>query len=332
MTSNSSSVKSAVEATQEIYKRVAKVISPEAWAEFAPDIVAINNLKAEKNAVILAHNYMTPEVFYGVADIVGDSLALAREAATVDADIIISAGVHFMAETAKLMNPDKTVLVPDLNAGCSLAESITPEDVRKLKTQYPGVPVVTYVNTSAAVKAECDICCTSGNAKQIVESLGVPEVIMVPDRYLAENVANETDVRIISWHGSCEVHEQFKPEDIKQARIKHDGLSVVAHPECPSDVVKESDFAGSTVKMTDWVNDNHPKKVMLVTESSMSDNVSAQYPDIEFIKPCLSCPHMKLITLKKIRMALEEGLYEIEIPEEIALEARRSVQRMVDVK
>lgn len=329
MTSSFTSVKDAIEATQDIYDRVKRVIPPEEWAGFAEDILAIRELKKKKNAVILAHNYMTPEIFYGVADIVGDSLALAREAAKVDAQIIVSAGVHFMAETAKLMSPDKMVLIPDLEAGCSLAESITPEDVRGLRAKHPGLPIITYVNTSAAVKAECDICCTSGNAKRVVESLGVPEVIMVPDEFLAQNVAKETDVKIITWGGHCEVHERFSPQEVRDYRAQHPEMSVVAHPECPPDVVAEADFSGSTVGMSDWVADNQPKKVMLLTECSMSDNVSVNHPDVDFIRPCQLCPHMKLITLKNIRRALEEETHQVEIPEEITDAARKAVERMV---
>lgn len=331
MTSSFSSVKDAISATQDLYKRVERVIPPEEWAGFAPDILAIQKLKKEKKAVVLAHNYMTPEIFYGVADIVGDSLALAREAAKVDADIIVMAGVHFMAETAKLMNPSRTVLIPDMEAGCSLAESITPEDVRQLKAKHPGLPVITYVNTSAAVKAECDICCTSGNAKKVVESLGVPEVIMVPDEFLAQNVAKETDVKIITWGGHCEVHERFSPQEVRDYRAQNPEMAVVAHPECPPDVVAEADFSGSTVKMNDWVVDNAPEKVMLLTECSMSDNVSVNHPDIDFIRPCQLCPHMKLTTLKNIRAALENETHQVEIPSEIVGPARLAVERMVEV-
>lgn len=332
MTDSFTSVKDAIKATQDIYDRVARVIPPEEWALFVPDILAINELKKKKNAVVLAHNYMTPEIFYGVADISGDSLALAREAAKVDAKIIVSAGVHFMAETAKLMNPDKMVLIPDLEAGCSLAESITPQDVRDLKAKHPGLPVITYVNTSAAVKAECDICCTSGNAKKIVESLGVPEVIMVPDEFLAQNVAKETDVKIITWGGHCEVHERFSPQEVRDYRAQHPELSVVAHPECPPEVVAEADYSGSTVGMSDWVTDNNPDKVMLLTECSMSDNVCVNHPDTEFIRPCQLCPHMKLITLKNIRKALEDETHQVEIDPAIVGSARLAVERMVEVK
>jgi len=332
MPSSFTSVKAAVEATKDLYDHVSKVIPPEEWAGFAEDVLAIQELKKTKNAVILAHNYMTPEIFHGVADVVGDSLELARKAAAVDADIIVMAGVHFMAETAKLMNPDKMVLIPDLKAGCSLAESITPEDVRALKAKHPGIPVITYVNTSAAVKAECDICCTSGNAKKIVESLGVPEVIMVPDKYLASNVAKQTNVKIITWNGRCEVHERFTANDIRDYRAQNNGISVIAHPECTPEVVAEADFSGSTVNMIDWVAQHKPPKVMLLTECSMSDNVAVSHPDVEFIRPCQLCPYMKLITLKKIRHALENETHQVTIPDDIAGPARKAVERMVAVK
>jgi len=314
------------------YERVKSVIPPMEWAVFADDIDAIQQLKQEKNAIILAHNYQTPEIFHGVADIAGDSLALAREAATAQADVIVMAGVHFMAETAKLLNPSRKVLMPDMQAGCSLAESITAEDVRLLRQKYPGVPIVTYVNTSAAVKAESDICCTSGNAKKIVESLGVPEVIMLPDEYLAQNIAKQTHVKIIAWKGHCEVHERFTAADIELYRKQNPGVVVLAHPECPPEVVAVSDFAGSTAHMIDWVESNKPKRVVLVTECSMSDNVAANNPDVEFIRPCQLCPHMKRITLKNIRHALETLTTEVIVPDEIAARARLAVERMIAVR
>lgn len=331
MSQGFSSVKAALEATAPLYERVRHVIPAEEWALFADDILAIQALKNEKKAVVLAHNYMTPEIYHGVADIVGDSLALARKAAQVEADIIVMAGVHFMAETAKLMNPTRKVLMPDLTAGCSLADSITPEDVRGLKAKYPGIPVITYVNTSAAVKAECDICCTSGNAKKIVESLGVPEVIMVPDEFLAQNVAKTTNVKIITWQGHCEVHERFTPQEVRDYRAQHPQIAVVAHPECPPEVVAEADFSGSTVKMSEWVAAHRPSKVMLLTECSMSDNVAVDHPTIDFIRPCQLCPYMKKITLKAIRAALETETHQVEIPETIAIPARRAVERMIAV-
>ncbi len=299
---------------------------------FVSEIEAVKALKKEKKAVILAHNYMVPEVYHGVADVVGDSLALAREAAKIDAEVIVMAGVHFMAETAKLLNPDKIVLIPDPSAGCSLADSITPEDVRALKAKHPNVPVITYVNTSAAVKAECDICCTSGNAKKIVESLGVDEVIMVPDGYLAQNVAAQTKVKIIPWRGHCEVHELFTPAQIREVRAAHPDVAVIAHPECPPDVVAEADFSGSTVGMADWVAQKKPKKVMLLTERSMADNLAIEHPDVAFVGPCLACPHMKKITLEAIRRSLETLETRVEIPDAIAQAARRAALRMIAVK
>jgi quinolinate synthase len=315
----------------DLYARVERHIPPIEWPALADDIAAILKLKEERNAVILAHNYQTPDIFHTVGDIVGDSLALAREAARTDASVIVLAGVHFMAETAKLLNPQKTVLIPDLKAGCSLAESVTAEDVRLLRQLHPGVPIVTYVNTSAAVKAESDICCTSGNAKKIVESLGVPKVIMIPDEYLARNIAAQTDVEIIAWKGHCEVHERFTPEDIRELRASHPGLTVLAHPECPPEVIAECDFAGSTAAMADYVGTQRPAKVVLLTECSMSDNVALQYPDLDFVRPCNLCPHMKRITLQNIRHALETMTHEVTVAPEIAEKARRSVERMLAV-
>ncbi|MBU8876296.1 quinolinate synthase NadA [Reyranella sp. MMS21-HV4-11] len=317
--------------TAPLYDRVKSVIPSIEWPAFAGDIDAILALKRERDAVILAHNYQTPEIFHCVADIVGDSLALAREAMKVDAGTIVLAGVHFMAETAKLLNPAKRVLIPDLGAGCSLAASITAADVRLLRQRYPGVPIVTYVNTSAAVKAESDICCTSGNAKKIVESLGVPKVIMLPDEYLAQNIAAETGVEIVTWAGHCEVHERFTAQDIRQLRAGHPGIVVLAHPECPPEVVGESDFTGSTAAMIDYVGLKRPARVVLVTECSMSDNVAVQHPGTEFIRPCNLCPHMKQITLPKIRHALETMQHEVTIDPAVAEPARRAVERMLEV-
>jgi quinolinate synthase len=299
---------------------------------FADDVDAIVELKKRRNAVILAHNYQTPEIFHGVSDIVGDSLALAREATKVKADVIVLAGVHFMAETAKLLNPSKTVLIPDTRAGCSLADSVTPEDVRLLRQTYPGVPIVTYVNTSAAVKAESDICCTSGNAKAVVESLGVERVIMLPDEYLAKNIAANTHVKVITWAGHCEVHERFSAEEVRQLRENYPGVVVLAHPECPPEVVAEADFAGSTAAMSSYVATRRPPKVVLLTECSMSDNVAADYPDLEFIRPCNLCPHMKRITLGNIRHALETMQHEVTIASDIAARARLAVERMLAVR
>ncbi|ARP67157.1 MULTISPECIES: quinolinate synthase NadA [Mesorhizobium] len=314
-----------------LYERVRRVIPPVEWPAFTDDLEAILALKRDRNAVILAHNYQTPEIFHCVADIVGDSLALARKAATVEAQVIVVAGVHFMAETAKLLNPNKMVLIPDLRAGCSLAESITAEDVRQLRQRYPGVPVVTYVNTSAAVKAESDICCTSGNARAVVESLGVPRVIMVPDQYLAINVAADTDVEIIAWKGHCEVHERFTSTDIRELRDAHPGVIVLAHPECPPEIVTQAEFSGSTAAMLDYVEREKPARVVLLTECSMSDNVAVAHPEIEFIRPCNLCPHMKRITLANIRAALEENRHEVRIAAGIAERARHSVERMLSI-
>ncbi|MET3597436.1 quinolinate synthase [Mesorhizobium shonense] len=314
-----------------LYERVRRVIPPIEWPAFADDIGAILALKRERNAVILAHNYQTPEIFHCVADIVGDSLALARKAMTVDADLIVLAGVHFMAETAKLLNPGKTVLIPDLAAGCSLADSITAEDVRLMRLRYPGVPVITYVNTSAAVKAESDICCTSGNALAVVKSLNAPRVIMLPDEYLARNVAAQTKVEIIAWKGRCEVHERFTAIDIRELREAHPGVTVLAHPECPPEVVAEADFAGSTAAMSDYVGRHKPARVVLMTECSMSDNVAVAHPDVDFVRPCNLCPHMKRITLANIRAALEQNRHIVTIDPRVAERARWAVERMLFV-
>lgn len=317
---------------QPLYERVRDVVPPMEWPAFAADIDAIERLKRERRAVILAHNYQTPEIFHCVADIVGDSLALAREAVGTDADIIVVAGVHFMGETAKLLNPDRTVLVPDHRAGCSLADSITADDVRALRARHPGVPVVTYVNTSADVKAESDICCTSGNAVRVVESLGVPEIVMIPDEFLARNIARQTGVRIITWHGHCEVHERFTPDDVRGFRAAHPGVVVLAHPECPPEVVDEADFSGSTALMSDYVAREKPPTVLLLTECSMSDNVAVNNPATRFVRPCNLCPHMKRITLGNIRHALETGEGAVEIDPGVAVRARAAVERMLAVR
>jgi quinolinate synthase len=316
---------------EKLYAKVRHAIPAIEWPVHAQDIDAIMTLKRERNAVVLAHNYQTPEIFHCVADFVGDSLALARQAMEADADVIVLAGVHFMAETAKLLNPEKTVLIPDLGAGCSLAASIRPEDVMLLRKAYPGVPIVTYVNTSAAVKALSDICCTSGNAKEVVESLGVDRVIMLPDEFLAQNVAAQTHVNVIAWQGHCEVHERFSAEDVRQLREDYPGVIVLAHPECPPEVVGEADFSGSTAAMSSYVSKNRPARVVLLTECSMSDNVAIQNPDLEFIRPCNLCPHMKTITLRKIRRALETMRHEVEIDASVAIPARLAVERMLAV-
>ena len=312
------------------YQKVAKVIPEIEWPFFSPYIESINRLKKEKNVVILAHNYQTPEIYHCVADIVGDSLKLAKEAAKTSADTILMCGVYFMAETAKLMSPDKTVLIPDPRAGCSLAESITGKDVRLLKEKYPGVPVVSYVNTSADVKAETDICCTSSNAVEIIESLGVDKVIFLPDEYLAKNVAKETKVKIISWHGTCMVHEKFTAKEIREYRKDNPGITILAHPECPPEVIDEVDFTGSTSKMSNYVKEKQPSKVLMVTECSMSDNVSIENPNVEFVRPCNLCPHMKRITLPGILQSLMLNTYEVKIPYDIMERARRPIERMVN--
>ena len=316
----------------DLYNKVKKFIPEVEWAVFEPLVNKINKLKKEKNAVILAHNYMTPEIYHCVADIVGDSLLLAKESQKAKADTIIMCGVHFMAETAKILNPDKKVLIPDMSAGCSLAESITGADVRLLKEKYPGVPVVSYVNTSADVKAETDICCTSSNAVEIVESLGVDKVIFLPDEYLGQNVAAQTKVEIITFHGTCIVHERFTPEEIREYRKNYPGIVVLAHPECPPDVVAEADYTGSTSKMSNYVRDKQPKKVLMVTECSMSDNVAIENPNVEMIKPCNLCPYMKKITLEGIYNSLVNGTEEVRLSETIMDKARASIKRMIEVK
>ena len=318
-------------ATDSIYQKVSKTIPEIEWSVHAPYIYRINKLKKEKNAVILAHNYQTPEIYHGISDFSADSLALAVEAAKTKADIIVMCGVHFMAETAKLMSPNKKVLLPDMDAGCSLSSSITGEDVRNLKKKYPGVPVVSYVNTSADVKSETDICCTSANAVKIVESLGVKKVIFLPDDFLAKYVASQTNIEIISWKGTCEVHEQFNDSEINEIRKNNPGIKIIAHPECPPDVINASDFAGSTSGMIKYVKDNQPQKVMMVTECSMSDNVQIDNPNVQFIRPCNLCPYMKTISLPKILECLEKETNEILIPEIIMNKARKSVERMVAV-
>ena len=322
-------------ATRGLYDKIAHVVPEIEWPVHAPYVQAINALKREKSAVILAHNYMTPEIFHCVADFMGDSLQLAREAAKTDAKIIVQAGVHFMAETSKILSPDKIVLIPDPEAGCSLASSITGADVRLLKQKYPGLPVVTYVNTSAEVKAESDVCCTSSNAAAVVEDIarewGVDTVVMIPDEYLAKNVAKQTAVKIIAWKGHCEVHERFTAADIRGFREANPGVVVLAHPECPPEVIAEADFAGSTSGMISYVAEHRPRRVVLVTECSMSDNVAVEYPDIEFVRPCNLCPHMKRITLPKILHSLESLSVEVTIDPAIAARARASVERMLAV-
>jgi quinolinate synthase len=319
-------------ATAHLYERVRSVISPVEWPLMAPTIKAINELKKTRNAVILAHNYQTPEIFHCVADIGGDSLQLAIEAGKVKSDIIVQCGVHFMAETSKILNPQKTVLIPDRRAGCSLASSITGADVRLLRERFPGVPVVAYVNTSADVKAEVDICCTSSNAVEVVESLDAPTVIFLPDQYLAKYVASKTDVKIIAWKGACEVHERFTGDELRAYREADPSVQIIAHPECPPDVLAEADFTGSTAHMINWVRQKHPRRIVMITECSMADNVRAELPDVEIMQPCNLCPHMKRITLPKILDSLLYLREEVTIDPLIAEKARRSVQRMINLK
>lgn len=318
--------------TAHLYERIRTVVPAVEWPVFAPYVKAINELKRARNAVILAHNYQTPEIYNCVADFVGDSLQLAREAAKVKADVIVQCGVHFMAETSKILSPEKTVLIPDSRAGCSLASSVTGEDVRLLRARYPGVPVVAYVNTSADVKAEVDICCTSSNALQVVESLASDIVIFLPDQYLAKYVASQTTKKIIAWKGACEVHERFTGDELRLYRESDPNLKIIAHPECPPDVIAESDFTGSTAHMIDWVRRERPKRIVMVTECSMADNVQAELPDVEFVRPCNLCPHMKRITLPKILDSLVYMKEEVVIDPVIAEKARRSVERMVNLK
>jgi quinolinate synthase len=322
--------------TAPLYRRVSHVVPELEWPVFAPYVSAINRLKRQRRAVVLAHNYMTPEIFHCVADFVGDSLQLAREAAKTDARIIVQAGVHFMAETAKILSPQKTVLIPDTQAGCSLAASITSADVRLLRQNYPGIPIITYVNTSAEVKAESDICCTSSNAVEVVEAIaaefGVDTVIMIPDEYLAQNTAKQTSIKIITWKGHCEVHERFSAEDVRGLRAANPGLVVLAHPECPPEVIAEADFAGSTSGMIAYVGKHRPARVVLMTECSMSDNVAVEYPGVSFVRPCNLCPHMKRITLPKLLHSLETMTTEVVVEPLIAARARTAVDAMLRVK
>jgi quinolinate synthase len=317
--------------TRPIFERIRHVVPEVEWAVHAPLVAAINAVKRERNAVILAHNYQTPEIAYGVADFRGDSLGLAQHGARTDADVIVMCGVRFMAETAKIMSPEKTVLLPDLEAGCSLAASITGADVRRLRARYPGVPVVCYVNAYADVRAESDICCTSANAVKVVESLGVDRVIFIPDGYLGRYVASKTNVEIILWEGACEVHERFTPQEIREYRRSQPGVHVMAHPECPPEVLREADFVGSTSGMIRHIADQRPRKVVLITECSMSDNVAVEFPDVDFVRPCNLCPHMKRITLPKILKSLQTLKPAIEVAPDIAARARRATERMIEV-
>ncbi|MCC5795059.1 MAG: quinolinate synthase NadA [Chromatiales bacterium] len=318
-------------ATRDVWQRVRHVIPDVEWPVHAPLIARINELKTERNAIILAHNYQVPEIFYGVADYTGDSLGLAQFGAGTDADVIVLCGVHFMAETAKILSPEKTVLIPDVRAGCSLAASITGKSLRAMKARYPGVPVVSYVNTTADVKAESDICCTSANAVQVVESLGVDRVIFTPDKYLGRYVASKTDVEIILWEGACEVHERFTGQELREYRQARPGLHIMAHPECPPDVLAEADFVGSTSGMIRHVADTRPAEVALITECSMASNVSVEFPDVKFTQPCNLCPHMQRITLPKVLRALETLSPQVEVPAEVAARAKVAVERMLAV-
>ncbi len=316
---------------QEIYDRMDRVVTPADWAIYAPYVKAINDLKKERNAVILGHNYMTPEIFHGVSDFVGDSLQLAIKATEVDADVIVQAGVHFMAETSKILSPEKTVLMPDMAAGCSLAESITAEGIEEMRAKYPGAPVVSYVNTTAEVKAASDICCTSSNAVQIVDAMDADTVIMTPDQYLAQNVANESVKNVVFWPGSCIVHEQYTAKDLRDFREWNPDTRLIAHPECPPDVVAEADFSGSTSGIIKYVTDEKPEKAMLITECSMASNIADELPEVDFIGPCNMCPYMKKITLEKILYALHTMEGQVEVDAEVAEKARLSVQRMIDL-
>ena len=319
------------QATRALYEPMSTVVPQVEWDLHAPYVAAINELKKERNAIVLAHNYQTSEIFHGVADLSGDSLALAQLAVETDAEVIVLAGVHFMAETAKLLNPDKTVLIPDLDAGCSLADSITAADIRLLRERHPGVPVVTYVNTSAEVKAESDICCTSSNAVEVVESLGTDKVIFLPDEFLGTWVARQTGVDVILWKGHCVVHERFTPEEIRRFRSAYDGIEVLAHPECPPEVLAEADYVGSTSGMVRHVSDNQPARVLMITECSMADNVAVENPGVEMVRPCNICPYMNTITLPKILQSLQTMTHEVTIDPEVADRARLAVERMLEV-
>ena len=331
MTNNLAYTDKVARETRDIQALLSDQYDDAYWQTLAPYIYEINRLKKEKNAVILAHNYMTPDIFHGVADIVGDSLALAREAAKTDADIIVQCGVHFMAETSKALCMDKKVLIPDMKAGCSLAESITAQDVKKIKEKHPNVPIVTYVNTSAEVKAESDICCTSGNVVKIVNALESDTVFMLPDQYLADYTRHHTDKTILTWDGSCEVHERFTPQDIENFRARHAGITILAHPECPPEVLEKSDYTGSTQQMIDYVVEKKPEKAALITECSMSDNIAAAHPDMKLIRPCQMCPHMKRITLPKILHALESEQPEVLLDPDIAARSLIPIQKMLDL-
>ena len=319
------------ESMQDIYQKMDRVVTPPDWVGFAPYIKAINELKKKRNAVLLGHNYMTPEIFHGVSDFVGDSLQLAMKAQEVEADVIVQCGVHFMAETSKILSPEKTVLMPDMEAGCILAESITAEGVEEMRAKYPGAPVVSYVNTTAEVKAASDICCTSSNAVQIVNAMESDTVIMTPDQYLAQNVANESHKNVVFWPGSCIVHEQYTAQDLRDFREWNPGTKLIAHPECTPDVVAEADFSGSTSGILKYVTDERPEKAMLITECSMASNIADELPDVEFVGPCNMCPYMKKITLEKILYVLHTMDNQVEVDPAMAEKARLSVERMIDL-
>lgn len=322
----------AAEATRSIWQKAARVIPFADWATHAPYVLAINRLKRERDAVILGHNYMTPQVFHGVCDVVGDSLQLAMAAQKVSAPVIVQGGVHFMAETSKVLNPAKTVLMPDMEAGCSLASSITAEGVAEMRRRYPGAPVVAYVNTSAEVKAAADVCCTSANAAAIVRKMDSDTVIMLPDKYLAQNVARQVPEKtIVWWDGACIVHEQFTAADLREFRDFHPGTRIIAHPECPPDVVAEADFTGSTAGIIDYVGRESPASALLVTECSMASNIADAHPAVEFVGPCTMCPYMKMITLEKILWSLHTMTTAVEVDPHLAEGARASVQRMIDL-
>ncbi|MBU1176656.1 MAG: quinolinate synthase NadA [Alphaproteobacteria bacterium] len=316
-------------ATDSVYERVKDRIPEVEWPFFAPLVFAINRLKKEKDAIILAHNYQTPQIYHGVADVTGDSLQLAIEATRVSQSVIVQCGVHFMAETSKILNPDKTVLIPDSRAGCSLAASISPEDVLAMRAQYPGAPVVTYVNTSAAVKAVSDVCCTSSNALDIVEKVEGSQVIMIPDQYLARNTAKKTKKKIVTWAGACEVHETFTAADIAELRSAYPGARIIAHPECPPEVIAAVDFSGSTAGMIDWVKTERPARVVMVTECSMSDNVALETEGVEFLRGCNLCPHMKRINLENILWSLHTMTEEVTVAEEHIAPARAAIEKMI---
>jgi len=313
------------------YLAVRHAIPPIEWPVYAGDVAAILDLKRRLRAEILAHNYQDPVIFHGVADVTGDSLALAEKAAARDADVLVVCGVTFMAETVKLLNPNRTVLIPDLSAGCSLASSITAADVRELKRNHPGVPVVSYVNTTAEVKAESTICCTSANAVEVVRSLGVDRVIFLPDQYLAGYVATQTDVEIVPWQGKCEVHERFTADDIRELRSLFDGVVILAHPECPADVLAEADYVGSTSGMIRSLREHPPTTAALITECAMSDNVASEFPGVRFVRPCNFCPYMRKITLPSVRRSLETLTHAITIDPAIAGPAKRAIDRMLEV-